>query len=126
MIVHEELPPDPVIDACRLAVLEACACSHPVFCYSTIDALEYFLEETILKPMLALRESDPNTPHGLTDVILLFRNPRAVTAIATRMEPGFDYWALHLPDGWPILYSRIGELRQRARRYDPAFVSKYR
>lgn len=125
MIAHEEMPPDPVLDACRLAVLEACECAHPILCFSTIDVLEHALD-VMLKEMADLKRLDADIPTGLTDMILVFKDPRAVNIVATRMEPGFEFWALHLPDAWPILYQRIGELRAKARRYDPSFVSKYR
>jgi len=125
MIAHQDLPADPIIDACRLAVLETLECVHPIFCFSTVDALEHVLDE-ILKELDELRKVDPDVPGGLTDMILLFKDNRAVNAVARRMQPGFDFLALALPDGWPILYQRLPDLRRQAARYDPSFVPKYR
>jgi hypothetical protein len=94
--------------------------AHKLHCFETVDSLEAFLDQGLRE----MTEAGLN-PGGLTRVVLIFTNPRAVDAVAKRMAPGYGFAAWPQPDAWLSLYERIDDLRERARSYNPQFVPRY-
>jgi hypothetical protein len=120
MIVYQDLRHDPVVEHARLASLEALAEAHKLHCYSNVEALEAFLDQGLTE----MTDAGVN-PGGLTRIVLVYTDPRAVAAVATRMAPGHDFAAWPQPDAWLALYARIDDLRERARSHNPQFVPRH-
>jgi hypothetical protein len=109
MILYEDANLDSVVTKARFEILAALAPVHKLHCYSTVDALEAFLEEGLKD----LREV--GVP-GLIRVALIFTNPKAVDAVAKRMAPGHELAAWPQPDAWLQMYQHIDQLQEMARK----------
>lgn len=125
MIVFEEASFDPHTTQRRMAVLECMAKAMKVHCYSNSDALDYTLRSVVQEMRHHTRNGWP-MPDGLTRIILVFTDAKAVEVVKKYMTAGTDFAACPQPDAWHQLYDRIDELRHRARKYDPDFKPRYR
>jgi hypothetical protein len=81
--------------------------SHGVHRFSSVEALEAFLEAGLDQLSAA------GFPRGLRRIVLFYRDFPAVVAVAQRMLPGFEFEAWPLPDAWPQLAE---QLRTKARK----------
>lgn len=109
MICVEDLALD--VDTTRAAheVLTLLSRQHDVFRYSSIDALEAYLE-------LGLDQlRDFGMPRALHRVVLFCRHPRAIDVVSKRMLPGREPLIYRVPIAWLELYGRIDQLRAQAR-----------
>jgi hypothetical protein len=119
MILIQDQSLDPFVAHCKLAVLECLSeMEHAIHVYSSRQALAWYLEE-ILREM---RQAGFSI--GLTRIVLVCSDLRHVAEVERRMEPGHEPAAWQAPDAWLVLYDRIDELRDRARRFNPQFIPR--
>ncbi len=90
-------------------VLSLLSKHHSVMRYTSIDALEAYLERG-LDELVAFGQ-----PRGLLRVVLFYRHPRAIDAVSRRMLPGRDALIYRVPEAWLEFYGRIDRLREQAR-----------
>jgi hypothetical protein len=109
MICVEDLRLDADVDRAQHEVLQLLARQHTVFRFSTIDALDAYLEHG-LDELHAF-----GMPRGLLRCVLFCRHPRAIDSVSRRMLPGRDALIYRVPDAWHELYGRIDQLRAQAR-----------
>lgn len=105
MILIEQVPLDADTAIDEHEVLSVLSAHHVVFRYSSIDALEAWLE-------LRLDElKGHGVPRALSRALLFYRHPRAIDVVSSRMCPGFQVALYRVPEAWPELAGRIEQLR---------------
>ncbi len=109
MILYEDAQLDAVVSKARMDILEALAPVHKLHCYSTVDALEAFLET-------GLHDLKVIGLPGFVRVVLIYTNPKALAAVEKRMAPGHHLAAWPQPDAWLQIYEHIDQLQEMARK----------
>jgi hypothetical protein len=109
MICVEDIRLDSDVERAHHEVLQLLARQHSIFRFSTVDALDAYLERGLDELHAA------GLPRALHRVVLFCRHPRAIDAVSRRMLPGRDAIIYRVPDAWHELYGRIDQLRAQAR-----------
>lgn len=119
MILLEREPALPAVVETNKAQVILCLRSlHAIQDFDTVRELDDGLDQVLDELAVA------GAPRGLSRILLFYRTPAAITAVAKRMLPGGQFLAFQAPACWQQMAAKLPELRAWAERAEPGWTTQ--